>query len=424
MNTNRTGPADRNLQPPDSVWSRVRFHVACLVVVLIALTAFATSCGNDDGNRATATIVTSPSTPSAFEATATPSGTAPLVWLAGTKTGDSAADLLVEAVRSGEPARVQALLKSVPVPCANERRYDGPNVIPPCAREAAAGSPVQAFPASSCDIGTWHPSTYPLTENLLGRKLALFAVFRQNAVRIAPPGLPSGGLVVLMRTTVAELGDGGLAFEMDAGTVVRITSPCGPFPSALLAGVNGNDFVLAPPGGLRSLTPTPTPAPRLTANNVTNRYIQLAISGAYPVLADRFQFYPEPCEVNPQGVGSKPRCPDGVAAGAMVQTARITACERAYLLTKADIEKLLRPVFAFPHELFAVFRTDGALYRDFVPTGATAIVISDPRRDAGRVLYLDSDGRLVGMRLGCGETPLQMTSSIAAEAFLVPPPAR
>ena len=155
-----------------------------------------------------------------------------------------------------------------------------------------------------------------------------------------------------------------------------------------------------------------------------NRFIQLAIDGAYPVLAALFQFFPEPCEANPRGVGSKPRCPEGVAAGGMVQTARVTACERAYLFNEADIEKVLRPAFAFPLELFAVFRTDGSRYLDFVPTGATAIVISDPKREVGRVLYLDADGRLVGMRLGCGETPLQMTSGIASGAFIVRPPAR
>jgi hypothetical protein len=256
-----------------------------------------------------------------------------------------------------------------------------------------------------------------LGEFLATRKPGLYAVFRQASVTAAPPGrLPAGSIVVLLRFQALQQG-GGIAMEMEGDMVVRYTQGCA-FPYSEVANVPRSAFLLLPPGGVQSLTPTPTPPPRLSGDPVIDRYIRMAVDGDYRGLAASFDYFGEPCEPNPTSSASMPKCPDGVPAGSTVQGARIMACERALLRTVSDTEKLLRPFFASPHQLYAVFQTDGALYFDHVPTGDIAIVISGPNNESGRVIYL-KNGKIVGIRTGCGESAPEVVKGVTS--FVVPP---
>jgi len=101
--------------------------------------------------------------------------------------------------------------------------------------------------------------------------------------------------------------------------------------------------------------------------------------------------------------------------------ARVMSCERAYLRTADDFEQLFKPIYRFPHWLYAVYRTDGTRRFD-VPTGRLAIVVAAgfSNSESASTWYVD-DGRLVGAWLGCGGDAARAIEGIPASAFIIAP---
>jgi len=397
-----------------------------LLFATLLLAALAVACSDDNAPpTATPSVSPSPTPTSAVEppTTASPEVTS-FAWPKDKRTGNRDVDALVEALQSGEHAKVQALLKLVDVPCELQQPFEAPPDAPTCAPSDAAGTPVTAFPIAACDPQWARGDGWPMVDSLLMRKPSLYAVYRQAARAPAPPEYPSGGLVVVfVFTELTGPLPGGFALEMQDGKVVRADFPCGPFPKFFFDGVAESALLLKPPGGVP--VPTPTASPQLTGDPAVDRYIRALVDGDWRTLASNLVLLPEPCTVAPQGVGSRPRCPEGVAEGGTVRAARLMACERLYAQDPVrDLAYDLGPRFAFPHLLYAVYRTDGATRYNFVPTGEVAIVIRDavPLDQAGAQTWFIKDGQVVGALLGCGERAVDVVKDVPAAAFILAPP--
>lgn len=306
---------------------------------------------------------------------------------------------------------MESVLRLADVPCGEA---GGPGNNLPCGSDPP-GTIRRAFPHVGCDETYWTGSQFPWIDSFQSRSPQVYAVFRQDAQPGDPPSAaPGGSAVVLFQTAI----NSGFALDADGGEIVADRGICGPFPYALTDGVPSSDFILVPAGGLP--VATPTPAPQLTGNSATDRIIRALVDGDWQTLADSFVDYGEPCAVDPQGVGSPPKCPAGVPDGGMVQTARVMACERAYLDEPAKFRALFEPMFRFPHRLHAVYRTDGSSQFNWIPTGDTAIVTTDGGGEQAQVWYMEGD-KLVGARLGCGTTPEQMLEGVADADFIIRP---
>jgi hypothetical protein len=187
-----------------------------------------------------------------------------------------------------------------------------------------------------------------------------------------------------------------------------------------------SDFIIPPPGGLP--TPTPTPPQRHTGDAATDRLLDAMTRGDWRTLAQSFTLFPEPCVSNPQGVGSRPKCPAGTAEGGTVQTARVVSCERAYVQDPvADLEPILSQIWRWGHEVYAVFGASalpsGGAYqysRDFIPDGDIVVVLREQGANSGQAWHL-AGGQVVGVRLGCGTTAAAFVEDVPASAFLLSP---
>jgi len=327
-------------------------------------------------------------------------------------TGDPRVDALIAAVESGDRALMETFVRTEDVPCDTETGGAAVNV-PLCGSEPI-GTLMPGFPLTTCEGPSWTRSQFPWIDSLQGRSPKVYAVFEQAPATSTPPVAGAkGDLLVLFQTG----SDGGFALDVSAGQMLHGELPCGPFPYVFTGGVAASRFVLVPSGGIP--VATPTPAPRLTGDAETDAIIRELVNGDIPAFSSRFALLPEPCAANPQGVGSPPRCPDGVPDGSFIQGARVAVCERAYLDVDWKFNAFFRPIFAYPQQLYAVFRTDGSLAFDWIPTGSLAIVVSDG--SSGRVFYTDG-GEITGAWMGCGTPASEMVKDVAAEAFLIPAP--
>jgi DNA-binding CsgD family transcriptional regulator len=385
----------------------LKWAAVCVVGAGIGLAVAAVLLTRGDGE-----------TPAGATATVSPSGTPSATATAGIagkdQTGDPRLDAVIQAVLSGDRALMESFVQLQDVPCGFD--FDSGNRMN-CGT-LPTGTLMPAFAHVGCDEVFWTPDgQYPWIDSLQSRSPQLYAVYREDPATANPPTVaPRGSAVALFQTQF----NGGFAIDALDGKIIAERGACGPFPYSLTNGVQPAQFILLPAGGIP--VATPTPAPRLTGDAATDRIIRALVDGDIATIAAAFDLYPEPCAANPQGVGSPPKCPTGVPDGGTVQMAHVMACERAYLRTPADFDQLLSPVYRFPHWLYAVYRTDGSMKFNFVPTGKLAIVIAEglQNSEAASTWYVQ-DGRLVGARLGCGGDAATAVEGVPATAFIIGP---
>lgn len=330
-------------------------------------------------------------------------------------TGDPALDAVIAAVVSGNRELMESFLELVDAPCEPPEAATGN----PCGSDPP-GTMRKAFPHAGCDETEtgWTTGQFPWIDTRQAWDPKPYAVYRQDPEPARPPKTPPRGSAVVVFETVQN---NGFAIDVQDGRIVAERGPCGPFPYPFIDGIDKSRFILLPAGGIP--VPTPTVAPRPTGDPATDRIVKALVDGDITTIASLFTLLPEPCAVNPQGVGSRPKCPPGVPDGGEVQMARAMACERAYLSTPDDFEQLLASQYRFPHWLYAAYRTDGSLKFNFVPTGKLALVIAEglgTNGEAASTWYIE-DGRIVGALLSCGGGPDAAIDGIPAADFTLPP---
>lgn len=383
-------------------------------ILTVALTV--SSGGGTPG--APPTIATSTPTPSAAATTTTPLITAApgaLTWPEAKRVGDPEVDAVIEAVVAGDRARLVALLALVPVRCDPP----GSAVVMPGCGEGVPSTTRPSFPHSGCE-DIWTASDQSLwVDTQLNRAPRLYAVYRQAPVAANPPdGLPSGEFVIVWAFTSLNPG-AGWALHVTDGRVVLEEGACGPFPVVLFHNARPGDFLLLPPAGLPN--PTPTPVRRATGDASTDRLIDAIVAGDWRTLAAAFALYPEPCTTNPnRGVGSPPPCPAGVADGGTVMTTRITACETVRSTDAAyTLERLFRTEYRWGHEAYMAFRNPPAQYLGGVPGGDLVIIVRRQNGTEGWSWHI-AGGKIVGLRMGCGEQAADFAKGVAAADVLLP----
>lgn len=358
---------------------------------------------------ATPTSATTTATPTP-DITAVPGA---LTWPETKRTGEPAVDAVIDAVISGDAARLQALLQLVPVRCDAS---SPPTVMPGCPEPITRPS----YPSSGCE-DLWRADFSLLPwETQLRQLPRLYAVYRRLPVAANPPSeLPRGEFVVVFAFTQTNPGY-GWALHVTGGRVVLEQGACGPFPQDLFGDARPSDFLLLPPAGLP--LPTPTAVRRTTGDAATGRLIDAIVAGDWRTLAAAFVLYPEPCTTaTERGVGSPPPCPPGVADGGTVMTTRISHCETVRSTDAAStLEEIFKNEYRWGHEVYAAFRNPPAEYLGGVPGGDLAVVVRRQNRTEAWEWHL-AGGRVVGLRMGCDDQAADYLKGVAPADLVLPP---
>lgn len=104
-----------------------------------------------------------------------------------------------------------------------------------------------------------------------------------------------------------------------------------------------------------------------------------------------------------------------------MHTTRISACE--WVRSQSPVEELdwlFERMFAFDYEVYAAFPPDQPEYIGGVPGGDVVVVLQRIGSTEGSAWHL-ADGKIVGLRLGCGEQAADFVEGIAAPTFVLPP---
>lgn len=339
------------------------------------------------------------------------------------RTGISELDTILAAVESGDEARIESLVRYFDVNCV-DTTITIASAGPPCLGNPP-GTPLTSFAISDCEE-RWVGQGIPWIDSLTMREPKFYAAYRGQPSQGFLPTAPkpphsymSGEYVLVFRHSALDL-QSGVALHVGGGRIVRAAGSCGAF-GTLFEGVPLSAFIVLPPGGLP--TPTPTPVVRHTGNAASDRLVDAMRRGDWQTLLDAFETYPEPCAANPQGVGSPPKCPPGVPDGGTIMSPRVMACERVY---PGDIENI-KGYFIWGREVYAAFPSSAIpsagpyqYSSDWVPAGDITVILRRQGADDGSAWHL-ANGKITGVRLGCGTTAKQFVEDIPASAFILSP---
>jgi len=162
-----------------------------------------------------------------------------------TRTGNAEVDAVINAVLSGDPARVADLLQYYPLGC--EVEPFGIGSPPKCAPGVPHGTPVEVFPNGSCPEGRFTTRGDETFVELLAEDSArLFAAYTREPVERSGLDWPRGSVGLVF--TAPDLQHNELFWlEVDGGRVVvaGIACPDQP-PMQLLENLGANGFLLPP----------------------------------------------------------------------------------------------------------------------------------------------------------------------------------
>jgi len=162
----------------------------------------------------------------------------------GVRTGNPDIDPVLEAIDSGDPARIPAVTYFTPVPCSNNQQgLGGP---PACPAGAPEGTAVEVLPSSSCEGGY-----QPREEFLRNPHLPVPASAKLYAVvKLRPPAQPNAnwphGQYALVYATQYAAATFGSVVHVTGGKIVNIQGGCGEGPAGILAKLDVESFVLPP----------------------------------------------------------------------------------------------------------------------------------------------------------------------------------
>lgn len=195
-----------------------------LAVIVGAMALLFAACGDDDDETttpaATPTNTSAPTKP-AEQSPTTPPATP-------TTANPGQADLakvqpVLDALRTGDTAKLQSLVKYTPVACAdNVQGFPQP---PKCEGKPA-GTKVDVFPHASCEGGYATPANIgPVLQGMTGK---VFKVYKQ-ATDKGTPEFPQGIYGVIVYTgTDSTAANTGRLIGLDAdGKIVTFWTGCG-----------------------------------------------------------------------------------------------------------------------------------------------------------------------------------------------------
>lgn len=197
----------------------------------------------------------------------------------------------------------------------------------------------------------------------------------------------------------------------------------------------GGDSPAGPPASLPSATqpstpvsnPTRTPLPsKLTFQPVAARTGTEAIDAVIAavaatdsdVLTSRLRYSEVSCALNPMGIGSPPKCPEGVAAGSPLTLLPFGLCEE-HLADASEVSERLGAALADRPRLYAVYEPPPAplpgqpIHPDYV------VLFGFQEQQPSGIfrLYMTRDGAITALSL-CTQGTL-MAPEVAR--FILPP---
>ncbi|MEZ4502802.1 MAG: SH3 domain-containing protein [Dehalococcoidia bacterium] len=130
------------------------------------------------------------------------------------------------------------------------------------------------------------------------------------------------------------------------------------------------------------------------------------------------------CATNPGGAGGPPVCPTGVEDGTSIEVFPVATCEIGHTTTEdlpVNVELAFTGLLG-PEELrlYAVFESSES-NSDLYPRGTWTLVFADSA-GLGRAFFLDGDGNLVQLWLGCNNAaPLMLTDDLDPARWVLRP---
>ncbi len=242
-------------------WAAGGVVAASAIAAGIAIIIAVQSPGDDNTRAGLPAVTATAAATSATTATPTATTVAAPGHPLGTTTNDPQLDAVIDALTSGDSARVLPLLEFAPIGCVVEQQ--GIGSPPQCATGVPDGTPVDVFPSASCPEGAY--ATRDTIDAFAGALAApgnrLYSVYRPVPVPDSEP-FPQGSVVIVL--TGPALGAPPPAYSprfagVTNGKIVVTGVGCPTQPvEKYFSGGNVSDYLLPPPGS--AATPPFSPA--------------------------------------------------------------------------------------------------------------------------------------------------------------------
>lgn len=162
----------------------------------------------------------------------------------GVRTGNPDIDPVLEAIDSGDPAKIVAATHFTPVPCSYNQQ--GIGAPPGCPAGAAEGTPVEVLPGAACEGYYTTREEFERNVNLSRRTEAtLYAVVKLRPASAPNPNWPQGDYALIYATPQAS-GTFGSVINVANGKMVNRWSGCGTTPEGIISTLDVESFVLPP----------------------------------------------------------------------------------------------------------------------------------------------------------------------------------
>ena len=324
------------------------------------------------------------------------------------RTGIAEVDAILDAVESGEPDRVRALVRFTPVPCEPPTSVRGVVVCEPDQEE---GSPVDVIPVSLCEESAMGRDDLDFYLRTYMVDPSLYGVYR------APPAFEPPAQYVAVFSKAPHAWTEVLAIAIDEGEIVKILfamptpSGCAQTPAAVVRSLGLEDAVLPPP---------PT-TPRRTGIAEIDVVLDAVESGDPDRVLAFVRFTQVPCEPPETGAFRHLVCQAGQEEGTPVEFIPVSVCGEGPVrrddldldLTGGLVDASLYGVYSVPP--------------GFEPTAQYVAVFSKAPRSVLAVAI--DQGRIVEIYFAlltpgaCAQTAAGLVDGLGLEDAVLPPPA-
>jgi hypothetical protein len=362
------------------------------VFAIVLLAAFAgVGCRSDSGPKAT---------PSASSTQPAATTTVPT----GTPTADpvdvAAVRPAIEAIESGDVARVKALISLSSYPCT--LKPQGAGSPPACPDGSPEGTLVQVFPSAGCEGYFLFPAE--LDQALSGQLGTVYGAFRRPSSK-GPYEAPYAIVSNVAPLPGSNVSNPGALWGADAsGKIVSFSSQCG---------ANAREIAdqLLQGGAAWVVTPTTVGIP------VVDAAINAVLADDASALKVQFAYFKAICSQNPSGgIPQPPKCLSGEPDGTLVDVLLAVPGEGLYFRPEAADRELAGWLGAGV-KVYSV--KDLGDVTDILGVPRYQVVFVDPN-NTGNSLTISGKG-VVGLWFDQSRNPAQQ-AQLFSGTYLVPPP--